>query len=122
MEKGNGFYYINLSCMMKGRTCKVGQGERKSGLTSPSLCCARLSTFSMKGCKYENVVSLGLSVGVHWAFGEKRAVNSERLINQCICHSALHPFLYIATPVSREVRALDAVSPRSLDGSFQMSY
>lgn len=86
--------------MMNGCTCKVGQGGKKSGQTSSSRSCALLSFFSMKGCKYENVVSLGLSVGVHRAFGEKRAVNSERLINQCICHSALHPFLYIATPLS----------------------
>ena len=67
MGKGNGFYYINPSHVMNGRTCKVGRGRRESGRTdrAPALNCpASLSTFSTRGCKYDIFVSLGLSIGV----------------------------------------------------------
>lgn len=72
--------------MMNECTCKVGRGWGRGGVRM-----GPLSSFDMKGHKYDSCVSLGLSAGVHGRWGEKGIVNSERLINLCICNPALHP-------------------------------
>lgn len=64
-----------------GTLVKLDWGEGESGSDGPARNgSASLSTFSMRGCKYDIFVSLGLSIGVQGEWG-KGIVNSERLIN-----------------------------------------
>lgn len=84
MGTGNGFCCMNPSRVMNGHTCKVGLGRRGKVVDgrAPALdCAASLSTFSMRGCKCDIFVSLGLSIGVQRDWGGRGSGCKFREIN-----------------------------------------